>query len=285
MNDRSARDASALDLTRAVNLRPETGSQAEVAHRTGAVAQAGAGSESTAASELAVASQPVSDLEPLAAEVVASDVEGTLTTGESWRGVGRFLAQHGSAAAYRAFFRAHILSSLLMRAGLADRQRFRDRWMIDLARLFNGMTVAHLRELGEWVVEHELWPGRREAVLGELERHRFAGRTIVLASATYQPILDAFARRIGALGLGTGLQLEAGAASGLLSTPVNSGQAKAQRLRDRVRNSRIVAAYGDTVADGPMLAISEQPVAVFPDRALGRQARSLGWRIWTGAGT
>lgn len=36
-------------------------------------------------------------------EVVAFDVEGTLSTGAQWRGIGRYLVRHGRALSYRLF--------------------------------------------------------------------------------------------------------------------------------------------------------------------------------------
>ena len=44
-------------------------------------------------------------------------------------------------------------------------------------------------------------------------------------------------------------------------------------------DARIVAAYGDTLSDLPMMEMSEQPVAVYPDAKLRRVAEERGWRI------
>ena len=111
--------------------------------------------------------------------LVASDLEGTLTTGETWRGVGRYLrAERGpwTAARYRAFFAANTPGALLARRGVIDEQAMRLRWMRDLARFFRGFDTAELGHMAEWVVEHELWPKRREAVIAELATHRAAGQ-------------------------------------------------------------------------------------------------------------
>ncbi len=45
--------------------------------------------------------------------IVAADVDGTLTSGETWRAVGRYLAEHGRARAYRAFFLTPLPGALL----------------------------------------------------------------------------------------------------------------------------------------------------------------------------
>lgn len=211
-------------------------------------------------------------------EVVAFDVEGTLSAGAQWRGVGRYLVRHGRALRYRLFFLARLPSAYLARFGVIAEQPFRDRWVVDLARFFRGLTPADLSRLGEWVVEHELWPARRESVLAELAGHVAAGRRIALLSAMYQPVLDALARLLGAEAYGTPLAMREGVATGQV-TAVNSGAQKTHRLREVLGGDTLVAAYGDTFADLPMLAASASPVVVAPDRMLLRVAAARGWRI------
>jgi phosphoserine phosphatase len=211
-------------------------------------------------------------------EVVAFDVEGTLSTGAQWKGVGRYLVGHGRALAYRLFFLARIPSAYLARFGVIAEQPFRDRWIVDLARLLRGLTDAELTRLGEWVVERELWPARRTSVLAELAGHVAAGRRVALISAMYQPVIDALARVLGAEAHGTSLEMRDGTATGAVGA-VNSGAEKGRRLRDVIDGDTLVASYGDTFADLAMLQASASPVAVAPDRTLLRVALARGWRI------
>lgn len=211
---------------------------------------------------------------------VASDLEGTLTTGESWKGVGRYLKEHGHGRAYRAFFLARMPGYLATKLGVGDEQGFRDGWMARLAGFFRGMRPEELERLAGWVVEQELWPKRREGVLGELERHKEAGQRLVLAAGTYQPVLEAFARRIGAEAVGTPLEYSDGKATGRLVGAVNTGRVKAERLSKWVGAVRVVEAYGDTLSDMHMLTMSEGPVVVDPDPKLRTEALKRGWRIF-----
>jgi phosphoserine phosphatase len=218
------------------------------------------------------------------AGVVATDLEGTLTLGESWRGLVRYLAQVQDGKgkrAYRRFAWRRIPELLLARAGLLDRQGFRDRWLRDFTTLLRGLTQDEVRRMSEWVVEHELWPKRRQSLLAELERYQRAGYRLVLASGTYQPVLDAFSRRLDAVALGTPLEMRDGQTTGRLLGAVNTGQVKASRLREFVSEigGRIEAAFGDTAADVPMLALGVRAVAVHPDPALAREARQRGWQV------
>ena len=210
---------------------------------------------------------------------VASDLEGTLTAGETWRGVGRYLKRNGRGAAYRAFLLARVPGVLAAKAGLVDEQAVRDNFIRGMARLFRGMTPEELGQMAGWVVEEELWPKRRAGVLRELGAHAGAGRTVVLAAGGYQPVLEAFAERIGAEAVGTPLEFSGGKATGRLVGAVNTGEAKAGRLRARVGAGELRAAYGDTSADLPMLEMSQNPVAVRPDPRLGKEALGRGWRV------
>lgn len=211
--------------------------------------------------------------------IVAADVEGTLTSGETWRAVGRYLAEHRRARAYRAFFLAHLPGALLVKARLLPRPWYRDRWMADLAGLFQGWDEQELRRMAEWVVERELWMLRRPSVIAELEEHRRNGATLILASATYQPVLEAFAERCGARALGTRLDVVDGVATGRISGRVNSGHTKADRLVAATAPERVAIAYGDSASDIPMLELSSAPVAVYPDAGLRRLAARRGWRM------
>jgi HAD superfamily phosphoserine phosphatase-like hydrolase len=221
-------------------------------------------------------------------EAVAADLEGTLTTAETWRALAAYLRRSGRSGAYRRFLLPRLPLVVLARLGLIDRQAFRDRWITDLARLLRGTPVDEMERLAEQLVADELWPARREEVVAALAAQHGQGRAIVLCSGTYQPVLEAFARRLGeeALGtppeveaLGTALATDAGVLTGRLVTPPNTGRRKADRLAAALAGRRLVAAYGDSLADAEMLAASDEPVAVHPEAGLRRLADERGWRL------
>ena len=141
--------------------------------------------------------------------VVATDLEGTLTAGSTWRGVGRYLSEHGHRGRYRRFFWLRLPQVFLARRGIIDLQAFRERWMHDLTALLRGMSREQIEAMADWVFEQELWPGRREDVLDELQAARQDGARIVVASGTYTPIAARFAERLGAEAIGTDLAYDA----------------------------------------------------------------------------
>ena len=210
---------------------------------------------------------------------VASDLEGTLTAGETWRGVGRYLKRHGRGTGYHVFLLTRLPGVLAAKVGIVDGQAVRDGFISGMARLFRGMTRAEVEHMAKWVAEEELWPKRRQAVLGELGAHAEAGRRVVIAAGGYQPVVEAFACRIGAKAVGTPLEFSGGRATGRLVGDVNTGRAKAERLSEHVGEEEVRAAYGDTSADLLMLEMSWNPVAVCPDRGLRERVLKEGWRV------
>ncbi len=132
--------------------------------------------------------------------------------------------------------------------------------MVDLARLFKGWDEPALRRMAEWVVEHELWAQRRPSVIAELEAHRRAGARLILASATYQQVIEIFAERCGAQAIGTPLEIAGGLATGGIDGRLNAGVEKAERLRVAIAPERPSIAYGDSASDIPMLELSAAAV-------------------------
>jgi len=211
--------------------------------------------------------------------IVASDLEGTLTVGATWKGVGRYLKTHGHAALYNAFFLLHLPLAVLAKSGIIREQWMRDFWMHNLLRLLKGWSDAQVREMGEWVVHEELWPRRRPDVIAELARHLADGRRVVITSGTFLPVLEAFAARVGAESIGSALASVQGRLTGKLANGLNNGSRKAERLAAYLAGAPLYAAYGDTLADVPMLALSKVPTAVDPDRDLRQVAQTRHWRI------
>jgi len=212
-------------------------------------------------------------------DVVAADLEGTITDGETWRGVGRWLAANGHRRAYRRFLAPRLAAMPLVRAGIVPRQTFRDRWIRDLVALLGGRTAGEIDEIAAWVVDEELWPGRREPMLDELVDARAGGARVVIVSGTYDPVLRLFVERIGAEAVGTPLEFSGDVFTGSLAGPVNTGVRKVERLARLIGSASVGRAYGDSIADAPLLRAAAEAVAVTPDAALGRLARGLHWRI------
>ena len=222
----------------------------------------------------------------MSSAVIVSDMDGTLTTAETWRGVLAWALQYRPSAAARRFVSVRLPLVLLAKLGVISKERFRARGLSDQATLLRGASADDLAAMGEWVVEHHLWPARRtegiNAVAAALSVARAADPStqLLLATGGYQQVGDAFARRIGAIAaLGTPLEMLVGRATGRLAAATQSGEQKAAAVRARAAGAPLLAAFGDTAADIPLLSLAQHAVAVAPDKQLRKEALRRGWEI------
>ena len=221
-----------------------------------------------------------------AVETVASDLEGTLSAGTSWEGMRDYLIDQGQEQPYKRFFLRQMPRYGLFKLGLINQEVMKEKWIVSQLRLFAGYTVDEMAEMGRWVVEKTLWPGRRQIVVDELLAHHAQGRRVIINTGQFEPILAHLLIKMdGVEGIGTALSYEDGLFNGQISGALNAGQRKAEQLEPFLRDGRILAAYGDTAQDLPMMTLSHEPVAVYPDDGLRREAESRGWRILEGNGS
>jgi phosphoserine phosphatase len=221
--------------------------------------------------------------------VVVSDMDGTLATVDTWRGVLAWINEHHPSPAARRFVRVRLPLVVLAKAGVGDKEAFRARWMSDMSGLLRDLPEARLAELGEWVVGTSLWPARRQVAIDAVRtaagvaRATHPGALLVLATGAYREIGEAFAHRIDAdVVIATPLARRNGVASGGLEARIQSGNAKAAAVLAAAGGGEVLAAFGDTEADIPMLRLATRAVAVAPDRRLRREAAARGWEILEG---
>ena len=138
------------------------------------------------------------------------------------------------------------------------------RWMQDEIRLLCGATSQEFNEIAEWVVEHIMWPNRREDVIAEIRLLQQRGAQIAVVSSAYQPIVEAFARRIDANPIGSPLIFQDAKLVGV-TLPINSYEHKIKNIYTLFKDVEIMSAYGDTMSDIPMMELSADPVAVYPN--------------------
>lgn len=212
--------------------------------------------------------------------IVASDLEGTLTTGETWRGLRAYLLAHNHAASYQRFARRMLPLYLAARVGVVNKRAFQNRWIAELMTVVSGQMLGEFQRAASWVVEHELLPKARTAVLERLTQAKAQGSRVILASGTYQPVLEAFAARFGFEAVGTPLEVVGNKLTGRLAGEVNVGTVKLERLRAHIGNDTLETAYGDTMSDVPMLEAARTAFVVAGnDARLETMARARGWTI------
>lgn len=213
-------------------------------------------------------------------DIVASDLDGTISAGHVWEAMRAYLVEHGYEAEFKQFNRKFIPEYLLMKLGLRNENAFKQKWLLGMLRLYEGFTEAEFAEMGEWVIEQEVWPNLRQSVVDELMAHQKNGRSVIIVTGVFQPILDNLAARLGFEAMGTGLLFANGRFTGEATGPLNVGQQKVVALRQRFGDDVVLfAAYGDTEPDEFMLEMSQFPVAVSPQPDLRKIAEERGWRI------
>ncbi len=217
---------------------------------------------------------------------IVSDMDGTLSTAETWRGVQAWVEANHPSRAARRFVLTQMPFIALARSGIYDKEAFRARWLRNHARLLRGVSEERLRAMGDWVVDQHLWPARRSAAIDALgvaianARRSDSAVTVVLASGAYLPVAQAFAARVGAdIAMGTPLEVREGVATGRLADAVPTGRLKASAVRERIGDAPVLVAFGDTAADIPMLEMADHPVAVAPDKGLQQVALERGWEL------
>ena len=75
-----------------------------------------------------------------------------------------------------------------------------------------------------------------------------------------------------------------GRTTGRLLGRIGTGRRKADRVRAWSGGAGVAVAYGDSLADVPLLEMAAEPVAVAPDADLRPLAVARGWRILDASG-
>ncbi len=151
-------------------------------------------------------------------------------------------------------------------------------------RNYAGMSSAAVRSGVEScfheVILPNLFPQGRVCIA----EHRAAGRRIVLATGSIDFIIKPLADLLGADDVFAPRLIErAGRFTGELDGPAVGHHEKARRIRVYAESHDIDLgssfAYGDSIADLPMLELVGHPCVINPDKALSSAAAQRGWPI------
>ena len=116
-----------------------------------------------------------------------------------------------------------------------------------------------------------------------LERHRAAGDTLVITTATHRFITEPIAELLGIEHLlATEIEIAQGRVTGQLLR-ANFQNGKVERLQEWMREhgaeAATITAYSDSHNDLPLLRFAQQAVAVDPDARLRAEAERLNWKV------
>lgn len=209
--------------------------------------------------------------------IVISDMMGTLTTGSPVLGLVDWV-QHNQSKLQAQLYMASIMPSyVIAKRGWIDWQSWAQGLMVNSLKMVKNATPEKMKAVAEWAVEHDLWKKRRDDVIARLKAHASQGAQVYIASSVVEPIIEPFARRIGAQTIGTPVEYVNGHVR--VKGELVAQERKIEQVLSRLGVDRVDFAYGDTVQDVPLLEHADHPVAVYPDDALKAVAVARGWEI------
>ena len=149
---------------------------------------------------------------------------------------------------------------------------------------YAGMSVTETKGLVASCHEKVIKPRQFQEVPACLAEQREAGRAIVLVTGSLDFIIEPLAKELGAADVIAPSLVESnGLFTGKLGGPPIGTEEKARQVRSYAQTHDIDLAlshaYGDSIADLPMLECVGFPHAVNPDRALAAIARERNWPV------
>ena len=209
--------------------------------------------------------------------IVVSDMMGTLTTGSPVLGLVDWVRHNQSKMQARLYMLSILPSYFIAKRGWIDWQTWAQGLMVNSLTMIKEATPEKMKIVGEWAVEHDLWKKRREDVIARLRGHAAQGGQVYIASSVVEPIIEPFAKRVGAQTIGT--PVEYGNGKVRVAGELVAQERKIEQVLRRLGVDRVDFAYGDTAQDVPLLEHAHHPVAVYPDEALKAVALARGWEI------
>jgi phosphoserine phosphatase len=210
--------------------------------------------------------------------IVISDMMGTLTTGSPVLGLVDWVRHNQNKMQARLYMLSILPSYWIARRGWIDWQTWAQGLMVNSLKMVKDATPEKMKAVGEWAVEHDLWKKRRADVIGRLKAHATQGAQVYIASSVVEPIIEPFARRVGAQTIGTPVEYVGGNVR--VTGELVAQERKIDQVLSRLGVERVDFAYGDTAQDIPLLEHAGHPVAVYPDEALKAIALGRGWEIF-----
>ena len=210
--------------------------------------------------------------------IVISDMMGTLTTGSPVLGLVDWVRHNQSKMQARLYMASIMPSYLIAKRGWIDWQSWAQGLMVNSLKMVRNATPEKMKSVGEWAVEHDLWKKRRDEVISRLKTHTSQGAQVYIASSVVEPLIEPFARRVGAQTIGTPVEYSDGNVR--VAGELVAQERKIEQVLSRLGVDRVDFAYGDTAQDVPLLEHAYHPVAVYPDEALKAVALQRGWEIF-----
>ena len=183
--------------------------------------------------------------------IVVSDMMGTLTTGSPFLGMVDWIKHNDSKLRANLIMASILPAYFLAKNGLIDWQEWGQKLMVYSLAHNKNPDEEKIRQISDWVVEHNLWKKHRDDVTTRLIKHREGGAQVYIASSVFEPFIVPFANRIGAQVIGTPVEIVNGRLK--MVGELVASEKKIEQVLNRLGVQRVDVAYGDTVMDIPLL--------------------------------
>ena len=207
------------------------------------------------------------------------DLDNTLIAGDSDHRWGEFLCATGRVDA-NSFARENDAFYTAYQQGTLDIYAYLEFALRPIA----GLSSAEVQTLQEQFIREWIAPILLPQAHDLIDRHRNAGDTLIIITATNTVVTRPIADLLGidAL-LGCEAELKNGYyTGGIIGTP-SFQEGKVSRLDDWLAEKKISMAgacfYSDSHNDLPLLERVDKPIAVDPDDKLAAIAKQRGWPI------
>jgi HAD superfamily hydrolase (TIGR01490 family) len=152
-----------------------------------------------------------------------------------------------------------------------------------LSDLCAGWDVQTVRDIVADTLHNIVDPLVYDEAVSLIEDHHFAGRDVIIVSASGAEVVEPIGELLGADGVvATQMQIVDGRYTGEIDYYAY-GENKAEALRRLAEEHRYDLsrsyAYSDSVTDIHMLEVVGHPYAVNPDKELRREATARGWPV------
>ena len=152
-----------------------------------------------------------------------------------------------------------------------------------MSTLVTGWEVEKVKQIVAETLDEIIDPMVFQEAVELIERHRAAGRDVIIISSSGTDVVEPIGARLGAdLAIGTQVAVEDGKYTGeIVYYAYGEGKADAMRsiAQERGYDLADCYAYSDSYTDLPMLDVVGHPIAVNPDTSLRAVALERGWPI------
>jgi HAD superfamily hydrolase (TIGR01490 family) len=211
------------------------------------------------------------------------DLDKTIIAKSSVLAFGRPFYKEGLLSR-RAIAKSLYAQIVYMLVG-ADEEKM-EKLRAAMSAMTRGWNRDHVASIVRETLNDVIEPIIFAEALDLFDEHHAAGRRVVIVSSSPVEVVEPLAEFLGADdSIGTRAAVDAdGNYTGELEFYAY-GPNKADAIRELAARAAINLAesyaYSDSITDLPMLELVGYPVAVNPDRELGRIAREHGWEVRT----